>query len=393
MASQTPYTLRWGIMATGWIAETFCKDLLTNPAARGVHDVAHKITAVASLQGPARATSFLQKIDGPTDAATYGTYAELVADPDVDIIYVATPHSHHFQNAMLALEAGKNVLCEKAFTVTESQTRKLVEKARSKGLFLMEAVWTRYFPWSIQIRELVKSGAIGRVHRVISDLSAGDDKGDGTLTWDDSHRMVNAELAGGALLDLGIYALTWVFQILYHLQPEAEKEAPVVQAAVLNHPTTGTDDQTTIITHFPAHRSTGIALTGLRVATDPDGKGTAGPAIRIQGTKGEIAVAHPAYRPERYTVIKKDGGVEVVDCAVPKDGARGGHGMFWEADECARCLRDGKKESEGMPLEESIVIMRVMEQTWRAGGVVYPDVITTDVFDPQSPLNIGGKKA
>ncbi len=150
----------------------FCKDLLTNPAARGVHDVAHQIAAVASLSGAARATAFLKSIDGPHDtAAVYGTYAELVADPNVDIVYVATPHSHHFQNAMLALEAGKNVLCEKALTVTESQARKLIDKAREKGVFFMEAVWTRFFPWSITIRELVKSGAIGQVHRVVGEFS------------------------------------------------------------------------------------------------------------------------------------------------------------------------------------------------------------------------------
>lgn len=203
--------------------------------------------------------------------------------------------------------------------------------------------------------------------------------------------MVNPDLAGGALLDLGVYSLTWVFQILYHLQPEAAKEAPVVQSAVLKHPQTGVDEQTSIITHFPSHRSTGIATTGLRVASDPDGKQSAGPAIRIQGTKGEIAVAHPAYRPLQYKVIRKDGEVEVVDCAPPKDEGRGGwgHGMFWEADECARCLRDGKKQSEGMPWEESIVMMKVMEETWRSGGVVYPNIITTDVYDPQSRLNTG----
>lgn len=149
----------------------FCKDLLTNPAIRNVSDVAHKIAAVASLSGVSRAADFIKTIDGPADAATYGTYAELVADPNVDIIYVATPHSHHFQNAMLALEAGKNVLCEKAFTVTAEQARLLVEKAREKKLFLMEAVWTRFHPWSVKIRELVKSGAIGKVHRVICKLT------------------------------------------------------------------------------------------------------------------------------------------------------------------------------------------------------------------------------
>lgn len=103
----------------------------------------------------------------PSTAKAYGTYQELVDDPDVDIVYVATPHSHHFQNAMLALVAGKSVLCEKALTVTASQAKKLVAMAEEKGVFFMEAVWTRYFPLSIKIRELIKAGEIGKVHRVI----------------------------------------------------------------------------------------------------------------------------------------------------------------------------------------------------------------------------------
>lgn len=201
--------------------------------------------------------------------------------------------------------------------------------------------------------------------------------------------MVNPDLAGGALLDLGIYSLTWVYQILYHLQPEA-KEPAVVQTAIIKHPETGVDEQTSILVHFPSNRSTGVATTALRVASDPDGENSAGPSIRIQGTKGEIAVLHPAYRPSGYKVIRKGGGVESFDCDVPKDPARGdwGMGMFWEADECARCLRDGKLESEGMPLGESLEMMRVMEEVWRGGKVVYPDVITTSKFDPESPHNV-----
>ena len=130
-------------------------------------DVAHKLVAVASSSSKASADSFLEKVAAPPGVKAYGSYHELVADPDVDIVYVATPHSHHFQNTMLALEAGKNVLCEKAFTVNAAQARKLVDTARAKGLFLMEAVWTRYFPLSIKIRELVQSGVIGPVYRVI----------------------------------------------------------------------------------------------------------------------------------------------------------------------------------------------------------------------------------
>ena len=147
----------------------FCKDLLTDPTSREVHDVRHEIVAVSSSSSVDRAASFIKKIDGPASAKTYGSYAELVADANVDIIYVATPHSHHFQNAMLALQAGKNVLCEKALTVTASQAKKLVEVARAKNLFFMEAVWTRYFPLSIKIRELITSGEIGTVYRTIGE--------------------------------------------------------------------------------------------------------------------------------------------------------------------------------------------------------------------------------
>jgi len=207
----------------------------------------------------------------------------------------------------------------------------------------------------------------------------------------DSHRMVNVDLAGGALLDLGIYSLTWVFQTLYHIQPEKEKEAPKV-VATINKYHTGADETTSIIVQFPKHKSQGIALTSLRVATDVDGHNSGGPAIRIQGSGGEIQVMGPAYRPLQYKVIKKDGGgkVEVVDCPIPKDAERDwGHGMFWEADECARCLRDGKLESDTLPWSESIVIMEVMEEALRQGGVEYPELIATDVYDAQSPLNTG----
>lgn len=376
-------------MATGWIAEVFTKDLLANPALRDVHDVRHEVAAAASSSSKDRASEFLAKVKAPSSAKAYGSYSELVADADIDIIYVATPHSHHFQNAMLALEAGKNVLCEKALTVTASQARKLVETARAKGVFFMEAVWTRYFPLSIQVRDLISSGAIGNVYRTIADLSVGRDKPDGKIDFDDSNRMVNPDLAGGALLDLGIYALTWVFQSLYHVQPEEEKEAPNVLAAV-NKYHTGADETTSIVLQFPKHKSHGLALTSLRVASDVDGQGTSGAAIRIQGSEGEIQVIGPAYCPLQYKVIKKDGKVDVVDCPIPKDPESGwGQGMFWEADECARCLRDGRKESKSLPWTESIVIMEVMEETLRQGGVVYPDVITTDVYDAQSPLNTG----
>lgn len=380
-------------MLTATLALAFCKDLLTDPKIRDVSDVQHEIVAVASSSSAERATEFIKKIDGPSSAKQYGSYRELVADPNVKIVYVATPHSHHFQNAMLCLEAGKHVLCEKALTVNASQARKLFEKAKEKNLFFMEAVWTRYFPLSIKIRELISSGAIGTVYRTIADNSFNKNSDDGRLSFPDTNRMVNPELAGGALLDLGIYSLTWVFQTIYHLQ-QGVKEAPTVVASMRKYET-GADEETAIICQFPKSKKMGLALTGLRTESNPDGHHSAGAAIRIQGSGGEIQVMGPAFRPLQYRVITNDcaGKFEVVDCPIPKDPARNnwGHGMFWEADECARCLRDGKLESETLPWQESIVIMETMEESLKQGGIKYPELITTDVFDANSSLNTGAR--
>lgn len=161
-------------------------------------DVAHTVTAAASSSSIDRAKQFLADCKCPTNAAAYGSYAELVEDSNVDIVYVATPHSHHYQNAMLCLLAGKHVLCEKAFTTNAAQAKKLIETAKEKKLFLMEAVWTRFFPMSVKIRKMIEDGELGDVHRVIADNSFGEKVEE---VWGTSHRMVNMDLAGGALLD------------------------------------------------------------------------------------------------------------------------------------------------------------------------------------------------
>lgn len=212
---------------------------------------------------------------------------------------------------------------------------------------------------------------------------------------DDKHRMVNMDLAGGALLDLGIYSLTWVFQTLYHTQKSPR--APSVLSSI-NSYRTGADELTSMLLTFPrdglppAH---GIATTSLRVATDPDKKGSSGPCIRISGDKGEIQVFPPAFRPEKTKLILKDGTVEEKDWPQPgpsksegwKNGFGGdwnadgaGHGMFWEADECAYALRDGRKEGRYESLEESLVIMKVMDEVRKQNGMVYPEKIETTEY-------------
>ncbi|KAI9836247.1 MAG: hypothetical protein M1819_001584 [Sarea resinae] len=423
MVGNPPFAVRWGILATGGIAQTFTKDLLRDPATRNVSDVQHIVVAAASSTSKERAAQFLKDCGAPSSAVAYGSYKELVADPSVDIIYVATPHSHHFQNAMLCLEAGKPVLCEKAFTVNAAQAKLLCQKAKEKNVFLMEAVWTRFFPLSKQIRSLVSEGKLGTVHRVIADLSFGEDVEE---KWGTKHRMTNPDLAGGALLDLGIYPLTWVFQILYHLTPPALRQAPTVTSSATKYHLTGVDETTSIILTFPPPKPSssssattttntntsaifpspthGIATTSMRISTDPTGHGATGPAIRIQGTKAEIQVDHPAFRPTRYRFIPRVAGMEGVQGG--KGGAPGtlgdgssssgttdastgvreveipipGQGMFWEADECARCLRDGKKESDGLGHAESIAFMDVLDEVRRQNHLSFPARIESTEF-------------
>jgi hypothetical protein len=190
-------------------------------------------------------------------------------------------------------------------------------------------------------------------------------------------------------------------QILYHCQPKP-REAPKVVASINKYERTGADESTSIILQWEKNNSVGIATTNLRVATQPEEGDSyvSGPAVRIQGTKGEIQVFGPIFRPTHYRVIKsgsKNGEVELVNCPIPKDKERPGregeeaegwgHGMFWEADEAARCVRDGKLESESLGWDESIVIMETMDETRKQGGLTYPELIESAVYDAKSPLN------
>lgn len=387
-ATMSKFQLKWGILATGGIAETFTRDLWPNPETRGVKDIEHVVVAAASSSSKDRAQAFLKEVRAPESAKAYGSYKELVQDPNVQIIYVATPHSHHYQNVRLCLEAGKNVICEKAFTTNAKQFEELIKIAKQKDLFMMEAVWTRYFPLSIYVRDIITSGKIGPVSRTFADLSMVmvPEK-----TFDDKHRMVNPDLAGGALLDLGIYSLTWVFQTLYTTQKNPK--APSVVSTMRKYKL-GTDEQTSMIVTFPRDEGDahGIATTGMRTAADPDSKGTAGPSIRVQGEEGEIQVFHPAFRPTHTKLILSDGTVEEKDWPQPgpgkesgwKNGFGGswqpegeGQGMFWEADECAHALKEGRKEGKYESLQESLVIMQIMDEVRKQNGMKLPEKIET----------------
>ncbi|UPK94207.1 hypothetical protein LCI18_005142 [Fusarium solani-melongenae] len=379
-----PRTIRWGILATGGIAKAFGRDLSVDPNTRSVSDIRHGLVAAASSTSKSIAEEFLRHCDAPSHAKAYGSYAELVQDPDVEIIYIATPHSHHYQNAMLCLEAGKNVLCEKAFTVNAKQARKLAEKARERNLLLMEGLWTRYFPLSFYVRDVIESGKIGPVER------------------DDSHIMVNPDLAGGILLDGGIYSLTWVFQSLYSLQPASSRSLPTVKSAVAKYSRTGVDAMTTILLEFPRSEEQGgiahaVASTSLGLSNDAiaQKQGAVVPNIRIQGQYGEVQVFPPAYRPTRTRLVLKDGTIDDKQWPQPGPGEGSGwyngygsspnsegqgHGLFWEADDAGRALVEGRKEGTQLGLDESILIMEIMDQVRAEAGIKYPDEVETVEF-------------
>lgn len=183
---------------------------------------------------------------------------------------------------------------------------------------------------------------------------------------------------------MGIYSLTWLFQTLYHTLPPAQRKPPTVASSISKYSATGADESTSIILTFPsgpggAPYAHGIATTSMRVSSDPAGTGSACPAIRIQGTKGELQVYHPAYCPSKYRLVwkaegeGKEGKVEEHEVSMPG----GGMGFMYEADEVARCVRDGKLESETLDLEESAVIMRVMDEVRKQGGLEYPEKLET----------------
>lgn len=255
----------------------------------------------------------------------------------------------------------------------------------------MEAVWTRYFPLSIYVRDLITSGKLGTVNRVFADLSMNTD----LYSLPDNSRIIDPRLAGGALLDIGIYALTWTFQTLYHTQDPATRKPPTIQAAMRRFDKTGVDELTSMLLTFPRDKAHGgdahgIATTTLLNGDDPDSKGSAGPAIRIQGTRGEVIVYSPAYRPTRTRVVMVDGTVEDREFLPPGPGKGWfngfgsnmdpegeGHGMFWEADEAARGLVEGRKEGRFLGLDESVLIMETMDEVRRQGGVKFPDAIET----------------
>jgi len=328
-APQSSGEVGWGILATGGIARMFARDLATH---------GHRIAAVGS-RAPESARRFADEFDIP---AAHGSYADLVADPQVDIVYVATPHHLHMANACDALSAGKHVLVEKAFTLNADQARTVVELGRERGLLVMEAMWTRFLPHMAFVREVISSGRIGEVRSLHADHTQ-------DLPTDPTHRLNDLALGGGALLDLGVYPLSFAHDLL-------GPPTSLLAHAILG-PTGADVSVATILEHGNGAVST--SYSSLR---------TRGPnRAVVLGTEGRIEIDAVWYTPTEVTVL--DAKDQLVERFAPSVSGRG---MQYQAAEAERLLTAGERVSPLMPPEDSVAVMTTMDQVRAAIGVRYP---------------------
>jgi predicted dehydrogenase len=310
--------LRWGIISTGGIARTFANDLQ------------YTESGVAVAVGSRTMENANRFADRFGIANRYASYEELVNDPDVDAVYVGTPHPMHFANATLALEAGKPVLVEKAFTMTSREAVDLVELARANKLFVMEAMWTRCLPHVAAVNELIAAGEIGDIVSVEADHGQHFD-------FDPTSRWFSPELGGGALLDLGVYPVSFASMLL---------GTPSKMVKMIDLAPTGVDRQVSMIFGYESG-----AQAYLNTTTDAKTPTTA----TISGTKARIEIDGDFYAPSSFSLTTRAGDTRRFEFTTQ------GRGLHYEAAEVARCIQSGLLESPLMPLDETVSIMRTME--------------------------------
>ena len=310
--------LGWGLIGTGGIAQTFAADLAFTDSGRAV--------AVGSRHLDS-ANSFADRFDIPN---RHASYEALVEDPAVDVVYVATPHPMHHGNALLALRAGKPVLVEKPFTMNAAEAEELVATARSAGLFLMEAMWTRCLPHIAEIRRLLAEGALGEIVTVTADHGQ-------WFAEDPEFRLFAPELGGGAMLDLGVYPVSFASMVL----GKPERIVTLIDPAF-----TGVDGQTSMLFGYASGAQ--AVLTCTLFAESPT-------QAAIVGTDARIEIEGVFYAPTSFELISRAGDRTVFETEDE------GVGLWYEAEEVARCLHEGLLESPLMPLDESIEIMRTMD--------------------------------
>ncbi len=321
---------RWGIIGPGRIAHKFAQDLMQ------VADA--KLTAVAS-RDLGRAQAFAQEY-GAT--YTYGSYEEIVNCPELDAVYIASPHIGHFEHTLLCLNEGIAVLCEKPFAMNTAQVSEMIHVARSKNVFLMEALWTRFLPTTLKALEIIESGAIGKVLGVKADFGF-------KAPYDVTKRTFNKELGGGALLDIGIYPLFFSYLML-------GKPAKIKAQAIFGE--TNVDE------------SIGMTLTyeeGTFAFLDATFMTKTTCEAFVYGEKGTIRI-HPRWHESRVlTVEYEDETTETFFFDRPTWGYQ------YEIEEVNACLAAGKLESQSWSLNDSINLISLLDAVRSEIGLVYKD--------------------
>ncbi len=359
-------TIRWGILGTGTVARDVAQSF--------AHVADASLVAVASRSSDT-ARAFASQFNIPK---AYGSYDELLADDEVDVVYIATPHHRHRDDCLRSFDAGKAVLCEKPFTLNAAQALEVVSTAREKNLFCMEAMWMRFIPLVRKVHELVDAGEIGHVQMIKADF--------GYPTWyDPENRFFSLNKGGGSLMDRGIYTLS-LAQMLLGEHENLKSSATIGP--------TGVDHQSACLLEYPNGAIADLSSTLTSYGTNE--------AV-IMGTQGQIRILDPFYRPSRITLTRFEeptapapvigtGGLKqklkdsslvakLYRMATPLlDRLRGGvinkpfpgNGYQFEIEEVTGCLQRGEKESRIMPLDDTLALMETMDEMRASWGLRYP---------------------
>lgn len=321
--------VRWGILGTGNIANQFAKGLAALEDA--------ELVAIGSRRAES-ANRFADTYNVPN---RHDSYEALAADPDVEIVYVATPHVYHAENSLLCLNAGKGVLCEKPFTLNTAQAQRVIDVARQQQIFLMEAVWTRFLPHLDEAMRLVADGAIGEVTMLQANFGF-------RTQVDAASRLFDPALGGGALLDVGIYPV-----YLAHLLLGKPQEV----RSLAHLGSTGVDEQAAFLFGY-----TGGAVAVLSTAIRADLPHTA----VIAGTAGRIVLNERWWAPSSFTLQRDGHSEETITPSII------GNGYNYEAAEAGRCLRAGLLESAKLPHQLTLDVMQSMDALRAEWGLRYP---------------------
>lgn len=351
MSSDGLPSLRWGIIGTGQISSWFVTDLaLERPDAKAKHTIA-AVGSSSTEKGEAFVQTWIPNMS--PRPKVYAGYDSVFQDLNVDIIYIGTPNSFHKQQCLAAIAAGKHVLCEKAFALNAQEAIEVFDAAAEKGVFVMEAMWTRFFPLVKMIQRLVhQEKVIGDVHRVFADLGLDQD----IASLGPESRLKNPALGAGTLLDICIYSITWG---LMALDPRVGEEAeqPVIKG--IQTLAESIDVASTVLLFYPSTGRQAICTSTAMFKTPST-------FCRIEGTKGHIEVRGiSASIPTKFKVFKKDGG--------PSDGQqhilpKPGHGLYWEADAVAQDIAAGRTSNTTMPWSETLRVLRIMDEVRKQGG-------------------------